>query len=194
MNGTLVDHRKIDLRAGGPAARRSQLGRDSRSDAYCASGFTLVEMLVAMALTLLMMAALARGFAFVGERVRDSRSNVELSSKLRDVTTRLKDELERCTVTLQPNDGRVDQAGYFMYYEGPLTDATSSLFSVRGFGADTELPDSKYGDLDDYIAFTAVAPPDTWFTGKVPRFILEEKSRGGIRRYIHADGRGARSV
>ena len=139
-------------------------------------GFTLVEMLVAMAVTLLMMAALARSFAFVGERIRDSRANVGLSNELRDITTRLNDELGRCTVSLEPNIDAPDQAGYFMYYEGPTTDATSSLFRVTS-GSENNLPDSRYGDFDDYIAFTAIAPPGSWFTGKVPRYLLDAKSR-----------------
>ena len=91
-------------------------------------GFTLVEMLVAMAVTLLMMVALARGFGFIGDTVRESRVRVELSNSLRDITSRLRDELGRCTVSLLPAVYDDQQGGYFMYYEGPLTDATSSLF------------------------------------------------------------------
>ncbi|WP_231617267.1 PulJ/GspJ family protein [Novipirellula aureliae] len=139
------------------------------------SGFTLVEMLVAMAVTLLMMAALARAFAFVGERVRDSRGNVGLTNELRDVTTRLRDELSRCTVTLEPNTGGLDQAGYFLYYEGPMSNATSSIFgdTVKEDVAEKGQPvSSRYGDLDDYLAFTAVAEPGSWFTGKVPAYVL----------------------
>ncbi len=140
---------------------------------YKVSGFTLVEMLVAMTITLLMMAAVARAFAFVGERVRDSRGNLELSSELRDVTTRLNDELRRCTVSLEPNTGGPDQAGYFLYYEGPCTDATTSIFGeIETVDERIVAKDSRYGDLDDYLAFTAVATPGTWFTGQVPTFVL----------------------
>ncbi len=138
-------------------------------------GFTLVEMLVAMAVTLLLMAAIARGFAFVGERIGDSRANLYLSGELTDITTRLRDELNRCTVNLTPNKGEPDQAGYFLYYEGQVTDATSSLFRTAGTVASPELPDSRYGDFDDYLAFTAIAPPNSWFTGKVPRYVLEQR-------------------
>ena len=140
-------------------------------------GFTLVEMLVAMAITLLMMAALARAFGFVGERVRDSRANLQLSSENRDAMTRLNAELTRCTVRLEPNQGGPDQLGYFLYHEGPVTDVTSSLFrATTDADGNLDLPDSRYGDFDDYLAFTAVAPPNAWFTGKVPRYLLEAKS------------------
>ncbi|TWT74170.1 prepilin-type N-terminal cleavage/methylation domain-containing protein [Allorhodopirellula solitaria] len=138
------------------------------------SAFTLVEMLIAMAITLLMMAAVARAFAFVGERVRDSRGNVSLSSELRDVTTRLNDELRRCTVPLDPVDGDDPEPnGYFEYYEGPMTDATTTILGRYSTIDDqTVAQDSRFGDLDDYLAFTAIAPPGAWFTGQVPAYIL----------------------
>ncbi|SMP76782.1 prepilin-type N-terminal cleavage/methylation domain-containing protein [Neorhodopirellula lusitana] len=140
-------------------------------------GFTLVEMLVAMAVTLLMMVAVARAFAFVGSRIRESRGNVQLSNELRDISTRINDELTRCTVRLTPNLGEPDQAGYLLYAEGPVTDATSSLFrSVLNPDGSVEVPDSRYGDFDDYLAFTAIAPEGSWFSGKVPRFVLDRKS------------------
>lgn len=137
-------------------------------------GFTLIEMLIAMAITLMMMAAVARAFAFVGERVRDSRGNVSLSSELRDVTTRLNDELRNCTVSLKPVGGNeADPNGYFLYYEGPMTDATTTIFGrYATIDGSTVAQDSRFGDLDDYLAFTAVAPPGAWFTGQVPAYML----------------------
>jgi prepilin-type N-terminal cleavage/methylation domain-containing protein len=138
-------------------------------------GFTLVEMLVAMAVTLLLMAALGKGFAYIGESIRDSRVQVELTNDLRDVTNRLQEDLTRCTVPLQPSRDEHEPDGYFLYYEGPVTDATSSLFlSVND--PKNPAPESRYGDFDDYLAFTAVATGDSWFTGMVPRFILDQKT------------------
>ncbi|WP_390852322.1 type II secretion system protein J [Aporhodopirellula rubra] len=135
--------------------------------------FTLVELLIAMAVTLIMMAALARAFAFVGERVRDGRGSVTLSAELRDVTSRLRNELEQCTVTLEPATLDYEPPGYFMYYEGPMTNASSSILgsqdTIDGF---TVAVDSRYGDLDDYLAFTAVAKPGQWFQGQVPERVL----------------------
>jgi prepilin-type N-terminal cleavage/methylation domain-containing protein len=138
--------------------------------------FTLIEMMVAMAVTLLLMAALGRGFAFIGETIRDSRAQVELTNELRDITNRLQTDLASCTVSLQPCLTPNEPAGYFMYSEGPLTDATSSLFLSEIVDGSVETPHSRYGDYDDYIAFTAVAAGDNWFTGKVPRFVLDQKT------------------
>ncbi len=139
--------------------------------------FTLVEMLIAMAVTLILMTALATGFSFVGQSIRDGRGEVQLSNQLRDITERLREELDSMTVSMRPNRGEADQLGYFMYYEGPLTDVTSALFGID-FNDDgvAQLAHSRYGDFDDYLAFTAVATGDKWFTGKVPRFILDMKT------------------
>lgn len=139
--------------------------------------FTLVEVLIAMAVSLLLMAALAKSFAFIGETVRDSRVQVTLSNEARDIGTRLRDELARCTVSLSPALHSPDQAGYFLYSEGPLTDATSSLFRLTLDAANNQQAlDSRYGDFDDYLAFTAIAKGDDWFTGIVPRFILDQRA------------------
>ena len=138
--------------------------------------FTLVEMLVAMAVTLLMMVALARAFAYVGRQVQESRAVTQLAAELRDVTSRIHQDLKQSTVRISANRGLdPDQNGYFLYYEGPLTDATSSLFRVDDSTGKPVLPDARYGDCDDYLAFTAVAKPGQWFRGKVPRFLLAQK-------------------
>ena len=79
-------------------------------------GFTLVEMLVAMTVTLLMMAALARAFAYVGTQIQESRADTQLATSLRDITTKLQDDLGQCTVELKPNTGlEEDPNGYFLY-------------------------------------------------------------------------------
>ncbi|MCP4891517.1 MAG: prepilin-type N-terminal cleavage/methylation domain-containing protein [Planctomycetaceae bacterium] len=140
-------------------------------------GFTLVEMLVAMTVTLLMMAALARAFAYVGTQIQESRADTQLANSLRDITTKLQDDLGQCTVELKPNTGlEEDPNGYFLYYEGPVTDATSSLFRADNSSGTLQLKDARYGDFDDYIAFTAVAKGSQWFRGKVPRYILNRKT------------------
>jgi len=139
--------------------------------------FTLVEMLIAMAVTLILMTALATGFAFVGQSIRDGRGEVQLSNQLRDVTERLREELSSMSVAMRPHISGEDQRGYFLYYEGPMTDATSSLFGAEmADDGSVVLNHSRYGDFDDYLAFTAVATGDKWFTGKVPRYILDQKT------------------
>lgn len=162
MSGLLLPHLSIALpqREGAPRL-----------------AFTLIEMMIAMAVTMLLMAALARAFSFVGESIRDSRAQVELTNDLRDTCNRLEFELASCTVSLRPTLTENSPQGYFMYYEGPVTDATSSIFlATPGAQGGAEIAESRYGDFDDVLAFTAVASGDNWFTGKVPRFVLDQKT------------------
>lgn len=144
------------------------------------TAFTLVEMLVAMAISLLLMAALAKAFNVIGVTMRESRSRVEMSGQLRTVGFRLNDELRRCTALMKPPQSSDAGAGYFVYYDGPVTDATFLLSDFEGpqagvEGATDYRPRSKYGDYDDYLAFTAVADGNSYFTGIVPRFVVEAR-------------------
>ncbi|MGI9458612.1 MAG: PulJ/GspJ family protein, partial [Pirellulales bacterium] len=66
------------------------------------SAMTLVEMLVATALTLVMMALVAQLFGMLGKGVNGSRNRVELYSRLRATGYRLKQDLAGVTVELTP--------------------------------------------------------------------------------------------
>lgn len=145
-------------------------------------GFTLVEMLIAMAVTLLMMVALGRMFQSVGRGMQDTRANVEMSAHLRTVAFRLNDELARATARMTPPLHSREGAGYLVYYDGPVSDATTLLLTGASPRPEDELVDyratSKWGDYDDYLAFTAVADTDNYFTGKVPYFIMSSRYPG----------------
>src|SRR6185295_6251929 len=54
--------------------------------------FTLVELLIAMALTLILVYAVAQFYAFVGESVRDGRAQIEMGGQLRAASQRLQDD------------------------------------------------------------------------------------------------------
>ncbi len=67
-------------------------------------GFTIVEVLVALTITLIMMGAMAQAFKYMGTQIQSGRAAVELSGKVRATSVRLRDELRRVTanVTLTP--------------------------------------------------------------------------------------------
>lgn len=147
------------------------------------SGFTVVELLIAMTITLLMMAALTQTFSVLGKRMQESRADVQLSTKLRNVAFRLRDELRQRTVRNFTFDGDAGDDGYFVYYDGPASDATTTvLYDAASPARTVAVGDrifTKWGDFDDYLAFTAMAPEGTPFTGKVPEYMLCNTDRNG---------------
>ncbi len=135
-------------------------------------GFTVLEVLIALTASLLMMLALTRAFKMIGDKISLSQSELELSGTLRNITFAMRDELDRMTAEMVAPQPRDAASGYFTYYEGPWTDGTTQLINNVGPQAGY-LPTSRYGDLDDYVAFTARAKADAPFVGLIPRGVLE---------------------
>ncbi len=89
-------------------------------------GFTLVEMLVAMAITLVMMAAVVTLFANVSNSVRNRRATIEMSSQLRHVRNVLQQDLQGATcpgVTWQRPESN---HGYIEIIEGQYREGDAS--------------------------------------------------------------------
>lgn len=137
-------------------------------------GLTLVEVLIATTITLLMLAALAEGFKRIGDSIAENRAALEVANRMRGVAMRLKQDLEGVTLRLTPPANPSSGQGYFEYFEGPMCDYSPTLFVGDKTSADPNVyaPGTRYGDFDDVAMFTSRAG-DTWFTGKVPRYILK---------------------
>lgn len=91
------------------------------------SGITLVEMLISMAVTLVMMAAVVNLFANIGAGVRNRRASMELGTQLRSARARLFKDLAGATCPVRPklpNDDHDD--GYFEIVEGQYSDKNPS--------------------------------------------------------------------
>src|SRR5947208_2815293 len=80
--------------------------------------FTLVEMLIAMALTLILVYAIAQFYAIVGDAVKDGRALIELNQQLRACVERLKSDLDQVTIPIVPWADEGGAAGYFEIREG----------------------------------------------------------------------------
>ena len=76
-------------------ARRTTRGSRRR-------GFTLVEMMIAMVLTLIMVWAIAEFYARVGEVVKDGRAMIDQRSAMRTATQRMIEDLSLVTVVPAP--------------------------------------------------------------------------------------------
>ena len=115
-------------------------------------GLTLVEMLATMAVTLILVLALAQVFKIIGDNVADGRAIVELSSSIRDTANRLQDDLEAITVPARPWPEPGSGLGYLEYLEGPGFDLApvSSNWNPKTPTAAASI----VGDCDDVLAFT----------------------------------------
>lgn len=117
------------------------------------SGITLVEMLVAMAITLLLMAAVVQVFSIFGTAVADSRGMLEMADRLRQARNLLQADLGSLSrpVTSWVED---DSGGYFEYIEGPGRDKTPKYANSP---TTLDPNKSRFGDFDDVLMFTATA-------------------------------------
>ena len=106
-------------------------------------GMTLIEMLVAMAATLMLMAAVAQAFSIFGKGISGSRAALDTAGRMRSVAWRLRQDLAGVTApTLPPLDPSQGH-GYFEIIEGPRRDRDA------GNGS-TDL----HADIDDVLMFT----------------------------------------
>ena len=135
---------------------------------FSMSGMTLVEMLVAMTLTLVMMGLVAQLFGMLGEGVNGSRNRVELYNQMRAAGQRLRQDLAGVTVEMHPPVSPDESLGYFEYIEGQETDSIgyganrlgSYLLTVPFKKATEPSPaalnsdDRLVGDVDDVLLFT----------------------------------------
>ncbi|MDG2385316.1 MAG: hypothetical protein P8N76_26840 [Pirellulaceae bacterium] len=86
------------------------------------TGVTLVEILVSVALTLLVVLAVVRVFEVLGGNVTESRTILELSGQLRNVSAQLQNDLNRVTVRTLPPIDPASGAGYLEIIEGVRSD------------------------------------------------------------------------
>ena len=139
------------------------------------SAFTLVEMLVATAATLILLGIVMTMFEILGEAVNESRTVGELEAQLRTVSTLLQQDLLGTSVKADsrgltcPADSSTGN-GYFEVIEGPNTDLWDS--SGSGFDKSGTTPgplnssdDRIVGDTDDLLFFTTQSISQEPFSG-----------------------------
>ena len=143
-----------------------------------ATAFTLIEMLVALAVTLVMMAAVVNLFANISGSVRNRRAVIEISGQLRQVRLRMARDLAGATCDATTWQQPAENRGYIEILEGRLSDKVPSslLLDKDGDGqpfdgfdvATSQVPSSQVidpdagmvtdgralGDWDDVLALT----------------------------------------
>lgn len=126
-------------------------------------GMTLVEMLVATAATLLLMAAIAQVFGAFGSAITNSRSVLEMDARIRSAAWRLRSDLAGTTARMLPPNPSDAGAGYFEIIEGPANDATDATTGAIVTGTTPVVPT----DCDDVLLFTTRSG-DAPFVGRAP--------------------------
>jgi type II secretory pathway pseudopilin PulG len=166
-----------------PQAPQSKIQNPKSKIVSPRSGLTLIEMLMATAITLLMMAAIVNLFAAMTSSISNRRALIELNGQVRQVRQRLALDLAGCTVPsgaggIMPWRQRPGEAiGYLEIVEGALNDGfPSNLLNdddgdgyPDGIDVTTSIipssqrldPDSDWitdarglGDADDVLALT----------------------------------------
>lgn len=165
------------------------------------AGFTLVEMLIAMAITLVMIGAVVTLFANISTSVRGRRATIEMSGQVRHVRNMLQQDLQGATCPGLTWQRPEENQGYIEIIEGqnregqasilidgidepgsprfnPEIDHTTSIIPTSNL----PLPDSKWatdgaglGDADDTLMLT-VRNEHEPFIGKVPKNVRENAS------------------
>jgi type II secretory pathway pseudopilin PulG len=170
--------------------------------------FTLVELLVAISITLLIMATVVQVFTSVSDSVQKRRSMVEVSNQLRHVRNQLQSDLNGATCPAIPWTRPESNHGYFEVIEGPYSDFNPSLLTdFRGTPGDPANPEINHatstiptsnldysgdtskagwvtdgrglGDHDDVLAFTS-RNESSPFLGRAP---VVFDSNGNLRAF-----------
>jgi len=128
--------------AGSSAQHRSWLSHDRHV------GFTLTELLIASALSLVIMGAVAGLFGLFGRSVRHSQATADMGSLMRSAAWQLRQDLTGVTCPVRPGLSPEQNAGYFELIEGPERDVTNAIDAQ---GAPTS---NLTADTDDILLFT----------------------------------------
>jgi prepilin-type N-terminal cleavage/methylation domain-containing protein len=167
-------------------------------------GVTLIELMVALAITMIMMTAVITLFSNVTTTVSNSRALIEISERLRTARNRLQLDLAGHTATtippLRPEDGE----GYLEIIEGPNSDAgsyvpnpntppygvpspingTTVSYAVSASGSANEI----MGDADDVLMLTVRSQAEP-FVGWAAGGVLTESNTAEVIWYAVPNGR-----
>lgn len=126
------------------------------------AALTLVEMMVAMTVTMLIILSLAQAFAIIGTSVDSKRSILELTHQVRVVASQLQGDSSSLTVPARPWP---DRNGYLEIIEREGND-NSPLFARPGGVRTPVVMSTLFGDFDDVLMFTS-RRVDSSFVGQV---------------------------
>lgn len=154
-----------------------------RSRSIGRGGVTLVEMMIALIITLMIVFAMVEAFRRIGETTTDGRATIEMLGQIRHCRVLMEEDISRCTIPVEMRDPRAlspDQYhGYFELIEGIGSDSDPGGYYVRtGVGltyntfnfadaANFLAAESRtlFGDLTDILCMT-IRNDDNPFRGR----------------------------
>ncbi|MEM7784846.1 MAG: prepilin-type N-terminal cleavage/methylation domain-containing protein [Planctomycetota bacterium] len=117
------------------------------------SGLTLIEILIALTMTLIVLGAMMTAFQYASVEMKNGRASIELANRLRVTEEILRSDLSRLMLDPRPYTDSILPNGYFEYVEGPRRD-TSYPFTARDvFNLATGVAGSD-GFLDEFALDT----------------------------------------
>ncbi len=146
-------------------------------------GLSLVEVLIAMVMTLIVLGAMMAAFSYGSAEMQKGRASIELNNRLITAEEQLRRDLSQITVELKPyHKLPMLPKGYFELVEGPQTDY------IRANDTPYEFPvgsgtiqgstfvhggnELVFGDRDDFVAFT-IQSDSKPFRGRQGNTIVE---------------------
>ena len=109
------------------------------------SGFTLVELMVAMCVSLMLLGGVVSLFGTLGESVNDSKSNSEMLQTMRHAARQLQSDLGNVSLVPDPAQTMINPQGFFEYVEGPFSDRYP--YDPNAAGNEPDLPDPMIQDV-----------------------------------------------
>jgi type II secretory pathway pseudopilin PulG len=117
-------------------------------------GISIVELLIAMTISLVVLYALMWQFNVRAGQVAEARASVELLSQLRGTTRALHQDLRRVTAQARPWATTSSADGYIELIEGWGYDTGQLSTIINGAFADIAATNMLFGDFDDVVAMT----------------------------------------
>ena len=99
----------------------------TRSTLNSRFGLTLVEIMIALTMTLIVLGAMMTAFSFASQQMQMGRGVMEMANRLRAAEELLRDDLSNLTVDPRTYTESTNPNGYFEIIEGPLRDLNYPL-------------------------------------------------------------------
>ena len=114
-------------------------------------GLSLIEVMIAMTMTLIVLGAMMQAFKFASTEMAKGRAGLEMTNRLRAAQNLLRRDLDRLTVEAKPYfDLTETPRGYFELVEGIRTDVNLHLDDTTTPAVDEDTRSNlAVGDFDD---------------------------------------------